>query len=150
MKRLLEMDASFEVVVQLTRETAAHVLAMGAPPSRLALSQPNYDRVSQSHERDVDLRAFFASYAHPVPVENLPACVLGRAPRPHPRTLDVAMLGADARIDMTAYTKRYVADAYYTKAVRCSGCSEDRSCRGVHVNWVRAHGFAPLSPLGER
>jgi pyruvate-formate lyase-activating enzyme len=149
MQRLLAMDASFEVVVQLTRETAAAVLAMDAPPSRLALSQPNYDRVSEAHEHDVDLSGFFASYATPVPVENVPACVLGRAPRPHPRTLDVAMLGADGRIDMPGYTKRYVADAYYTKAVRCSECAENASCRGVHVNWVRAHGFAPLSPLGE-
>jgi hypothetical protein len=57
------------------------------------------------------------------------------------------MLGSDARIDMTAFTKRYVADAYYTKALRCGTCSENTTCRGVHVNWVRAHGFAPLTPL---
>jgi MoaA/NifB/PqqE/SkfB family radical SAM enzyme len=147
MTRLLAMDAAFEVVVFLTKQTEAAVRALGAPPPRLALAQPNYDRVSEAHENDVDLRAFFASYPHAVPVENVPACVLGRAPRPHPRTLDVAMLGSDARIDMTAYTQRYVADAYYTKAVRCASCSVNASCRGVHVNWVRAHGFAPLSPL---
>jgi hypothetical protein len=97
----------------------------------------------------VDLRAFFASYPHAVPVENVPACVLGRPPRPHPRTLDVAMLGPDARLDMAAYTRRYVADAYYTKAVRCGTCKENASCRGVHVNWVRAHGFAALTPITE-
>ncbi len=147
MHRLLALDATFEVVTYLTRETASAVQALGAPPARHALAQPNYDRVSEAHEKDVDLVALFASYVHPVPVENVPACILGRAPRPHPRTLDVAMLGADARLDMKAYTKRYVADAYYTKAVRCSTCSEDATCRGVHVNWVRAHGFAPLSPL---
>jgi pyruvate-formate lyase-activating enzyme len=150
MARLLAIDAPFEVVVYLTRRTEPAVRALGAPPARLALAQPNYDLVSLAHEHDVDMRAFFASYPYVVPVENVPACVLGRAPRPHPRALDVAMLGADGRIDMAAYARRYVADAYYTKAVRCGTCAEDASCRGVHVNWVRAHGFAPLSPLGDQ
>lgn len=148
MDRLLAMRAGFEVVVYLTKTTEPAIRGLGEPPARLALAQKNYDLVSAAHENDVDLRAFFASYPHAVPVENVPSCVLGRAPRAHPRTLDVQMLGPDARIDMTAYTKRYVADAYYTKAVRCGQCSENASCRGVHVNWVRAHGFAPLSPLG--
>jgi pyruvate-formate lyase-activating enzyme len=151
MAQLLAIDAAFEVLVYLTQETAPALRALveggREPPARLALAQPNYDLVSLAHENDIDLVAFFASYPHPVPVENVPACLLGRAPRPHPRTLDVAMLGADARIDMVAYTKRYVADAYYTKAVRCGTCAENASCRGVHVNWVRAHGFAALAPI---
>jgi hypothetical protein len=151
MTRLLAVDASFEVVTYLTKQTEPAVRALspeGAPPpARLALAQKNYDLVSLCHENDVDTKAFFASYPHPVPVENVPACVLGRAPRPHPRTLDVQMLGADARIDMAAYTRRYVADAYYTKAVRCGTCAVNAECRGVHVNWVRAHGFAPLDPV---
>jgi MoaA/NifB/PqqE/SkfB family radical SAM enzyme len=147
MARLLAMDAGFEVMVYLTKQTEPAVLALGAPPPRLGLAQRNYDRVSDAHAGDVDLTQFFAGYPHPVPVENVPACILGRAPRPHPRTLDVAMLGPDARIDMPAYTRRYVADAYYTKAVRCGTCAENASCRGVHVNWVRAHGFAALKPI---
>jgi hypothetical protein len=106
--------------------------------------------VSAARERDLDLRAFFASYPHRIEVENVPACLLAGSAavaRPHPRTLDVEMLGPDARVDMTAYARRYAADAYYTKAVRCAGCSANDACRGVHVNWVRAHGFAPLAPL---
>jgi MoaA/NifB/PqqE/SkfB family radical SAM enzyme len=148
MTRLLAVDAGFEVVVYLTKKTEPAVRALGNPPARLALAQQNYDLVSLAHENDVDQPAFFASYPHALPVENVPACILGRSPRPHPTTLDVQMLGADARIDMTAYTKRYVADAYYTKAVRCGKCSENATCRGVHVNWVRAHGFDELAPLG--
>ncbi len=130
----------------LTTDTEPVVRAMGDRPARLAVAQKNYDLVSLAHERDVDPKAF-ASLGPEVPVENVPACLLGRAPRPHPRTLDAAMLGPDGRIDMTAYAKRYVADAYYTKAVRCAKCAENASCRGVHVNWVRAHGFAPLAPI---
>ena len=151
MALLLAMDAGFQVVVYLTRQTEPALRALvadgKAPPRRLALAQPNYDRVSAAHESDVDLVSFFASYPREVEVENVPACLLGRPPVPHPRTLDVAMLGPDGRVDMAAYTRRYVADAYYTKAVRCAGCAANAACRGVHVNWVRAHGFAPLSPI---
>jgi MoaA/NifB/PqqE/SkfB family radical SAM enzyme len=148
MTRLLALDASFEVAVWLTKATEPGVLALGAPPARLVLAQRNYDLVSDAHANDVDTKAFFAAYTAEIPVENVPECILGREPRKHPRTLDVAMLGSDSRIDMTAYTKRYVADAYYTKALRCGTCAVNATCRGVHVNWVRAHGFAPLAPLG--
>jgi MoaA/NifB/PqqE/SkfB family radical SAM enzyme len=148
MTRLLALDATFEVAVFLTKTTEPGVIALGAPPARLVLAQRNYDLVSDAHANDVDTKAFFASYTAPIPVENVPTCILGREPRRHPRMLDVAMLGSDSRIDMTAYTKRYVADAYYTKALRCGKCSENATCRGVHVNWVRAHGFAALEPLG--
>ena len=148
MTTLLGLDASFEVAVFLTKATEPAVLALGAAPARLVLVQRNYDLVSDAHANDVDTKAFFATYTAPIPVENVPTCILGREPRKHPRVLDVAMLGSDSRIDMTAYTKRYVADAYYTKALRCGKCSENATCRGVHVNWVRAHGFAALAPLG--
>jgi MoaA/NifB/PqqE/SkfB family radical SAM enzyme len=147
MTRLLGLDARFEVAVFLTKATEPAVLALGAPPARLVLAQRNYDLVSDAHAQDIDTKAFFAAYTAEIPVENVPACILGRAPLPHPRTLDVAMLGSDARIDMPAFTRRYVADAYYTKALRCGACVENATCRGVHVNWVRAHGFAPLTPL---
>ena len=141
------IPAAFEVCVYLTPRTEPFIRALGTPPARLVLAQRNYDLVSEAHANDIDTKAFFASYPHAVPVENIPACLIGRPPRPHPRALDVAMLGPDARIDMQAYTKRYVADGFYTKAVRCGQCAEDATCRGVHVNWVRAHGFAPLDPI---
>ena len=57
------------------------------------------------------------------------------------------MLGADGRVDMTAYTKRFIAEGFMTKALRCGSCAVEPSCDGVHVSWVRAHGFAPLAPL---
>lgn len=145
---LLRIDAGFEVGVMLTKETAAAVLELGAPsPVRLVLVQPSYDRVSEALDKDVDLRAFLLDYGGEAPLENVPPCLAGRPTRPHPRTLDTAMLGPDARIDMTRYAQRYVADGYFTKALRCGTCSADATCRGVHVNWVRAHGFSALAPL---
>lgn len=144
--RLLAIGGNFEVAVYLTRETELFVRGLGPPPASLALAQKNYARVSDAIERDVDLRAFFAAYPYDVKCLNIPACLSGRAPEERPRALDLAMLGADARIDMKAFTGRYVADGFYTKAIRCKTCRFDAECRGVHVNWVRAHSFAPLTP----
>ncbi len=146
---LLGVGKAFEVVVFISKETISFVRASDPPPARLALAQPDHDLASDAIANDVDLAAFFAAYRHLVPVENVPACLLGRAPRPAPRVLDLAMLGADARVDMPAFTRRFVAEGFRTKAVRCASCAENDRCRGVHVNWVRAHGFAPLTPLSK-
>jgi MoaA/NifB/PqqE/SkfB family radical SAM enzyme len=149
MARLLAVEADFEVRVFLTKATEEAIRALGAPPPRLVLVQKNYDLVSDTHANDIDTKGFFATYPHAVPVENVPACLVGegKAARPHARTLDLGMLGPDARVDMTAYTKRYVADGFYTKALRCKDCAHNARCRGVHVNWVRAHGFTALEPM---
>jgi hypothetical protein len=151
MDRLLaippESGGSFEVCVYLTRETAPKVRALAPPPARLTLAQRNYDLVSSAIDLDVDAKAFLDSYPYDVAIENLPRCIAGSRAAPPRRALDLAMLGPDGRVDMQAYTKRYVADAYYTKALRCKDCSEDARCRGVHVNWVRAHSFAALTPI---
>ena len=146
-KALLDMPASFEVAVILSKATAPFVESLSPAPARLVLVQPNHDRVTEALANDVDAAAFFARYKEPVPVENVPACIAGgdRA-RAAPATLDAEMLGADGRVDMKAFTQRFVEDGFYTKALRCKDCSANATCRGVHVNWVRAHSFAALSP----
>lgn len=147
-ERLLALPGDFEVGVLLTRETAPVLAALSAEALRRVVAvQPNYDRVTEALANDVDLGALCAALPAEVPVENVPRCLAGRAPRPPRRMLDLAMLGQDARIEMPRYTQRYVADGYYTKALRCDGCVESARCRGVHVNWVRAHSYAPLRPI---
>jgi hypothetical protein len=146
-KLLALLSRATELRVFLTKETEPMIRALGEPPANLVIVQRNYDLVSDAQSNDVDTKAFFQTYPYAVPVENVPACIVGRQVRPTRKELDTAMLGADARVDMVAYTKRYVADAYYTKALRCKDCRENESCRGVHVNWVRAHGFGAVEPL---
>ena len=85
------------------------------------------------------------SYAHEVPVENVPACILGRAPRKHPRTLDArdARLGRAHRHDGVHQALRGRRLLHEGAPLR-DVLRRTQACRGVHVNWVRAHGFAPL------
>jgi MoaA/NifB/PqqE/SkfB family radical SAM enzyme len=152
-RSLLGMDAGFAVGVLLTKATEGFLEGLaregGQGLSRVIIVQPNYDRVTDALANDVDAAAFFGRLAGDVPVENSPPCLSGQArSRQAPSVLDAAMLGADGRIDMKAYTKRFVEDGFYTKALRCKDCAVKEACPGVHVNWVRAHSFAALTPIG--
>lgn len=148
LQTLLSIPGDFEVCVHLNKDTAATISAFDEVPARLVIVQPNYDRVTEQRANDVDdIRGFFASLKGPVKTENVPACLSKRPARRRLTVLDGAMLGPDGRIDMPSFTQRYVADGFYTKSLRCKSCVENTSCRGVHINFVRAHGYAPLDPI---
>jgi hypothetical protein len=144
---LLAIGGDFEVVVPLRQDTAPWLAAQATPSPRLVVRQPTYDRVSDHLRHDVDPRTFFAGFPTTVPVENVPACILGRPPRPEPPTADAAMLRPDGRLEIFRFTRRFVAAHFYAQALRCRGCREAARCRGQHVNQIRAHGFAAMSPL---
>ena len=144
---LLALDAAFEVTIDLTKETAAWLLALPAVSPRVALRQPNYERLTEASANDVDLREFFARFRHDVPVENVPACILGRAPRDARKTLDTAMMTPDGRLEIFRYTRRYILEGYRTKSLRCVTCVHVEACAGMHINYVRAHGYAVMEPI---
>ncbi len=146
-RALLAIDSSFEVVVLLSRETETFLRALSRVPARVVVRQPTYERVSGSRTFDVDMPAFFAWLPSNVPVEGVPACILGRAPRERPATLDTAMTRPDGRLEIFRYAKRFIVDRYHVKSLRCRSCAYDATCPGMHVNQVRAHGFAWMSPI---
>jgi hypothetical protein len=147
-KRLLSIEADFEVCVDLTKETAAWVEGLERVPARVALRQPSYERLSEAAKNDVaPLKPFLARLEPTVPVEGVPACILGRAPRTTPPTLDTTMRNVSGRLEIFRYTRRYIHDRYRTKALGCKGCSETARCDGLHINFVRAHGYAVMEPL---
>jgi molybdenum cofactor biosynthesis enzyme MoaA len=146
-RALLAIDGDFEVAVALNRETAPWLLSLDAVSSRLSVYQPSYERLTENAYQDTDLKDFFARFAAAVPVLDVPACVTGRAPRPRPAVLDTAMMLPDGRLEIFHYAKRYILDHYRTKSLRCRGCAFDASCDGLHVNYVRAHGYGVMEPV---
>ncbi len=148
LERLLAMDGDFDVAVYLDRALAGALAALETVPSRVVVAQPRYDRVTLNRRNDVpDLAAFCATLPAHVRTADVPACLGGREPERIASRLDGGMLGPDARIAMPRYTERYVADRYLTKSRRCSSCVHDAVCRGVHINYVRAHGYGALVPV---
>jgi MoaA/NifB/PqqE/SkfB family radical SAM enzyme len=143
---LLALPRRFSVTAYARRDNEAAILRHRHDP-RLRVAQPNYERVTDQLEHDLDLRGLFRQLPPSVASENVPACLGGREPERVERSLDAATLGADARLDMGRFAQRYIADRYYTKSRRCSGCVHDARCDGVHLNYVRAHRYATLSPI---
>jgi hypothetical protein len=144
---LLALEGSWEVVLDLTQETAPWLLALASVSPRLVLHQPSYERLTEAAARDVDLREFFARFPHPVPVEGVPACVTGRPPRPRPPTLDTAMMTPEGRLEIFRYTKRFILAHYRTLSLRCKECVHRQGCDGMHINYVRAHGYGLMQPV---
>jgi molybdenum cofactor biosynthesis enzyme MoaA len=143
----LAVDGEFEVTVELSRDTRDWLLALPQPSPRIALRQPTYERLSEAAARDIDLAAFFSRFPHQVPVEGVPACISGRAPRPRRRVLDTAMMAPDGKIEVFRYVRRHVLDGYLTKSLRCRECRHDAACPGMHINYVRSHGYRVMVPV---
>ncbi len=146
-RALLSILGDFEVRVALNRETAAWLLSLDVISPRVSVYQPTYERLTENALRDVDLSAFFSRLDPRVAVEGVPACVSGRAPRELPRVLDTTMMLPDGRLEIFHYARRYILDHYRTKSLRCRGCSLDATCDGLHINYVRAHGYAVMRPI---
>jgi hypothetical protein len=144
---LLAGPGDFVVALALARANEAWLRGLTEAPRRLLLWQPTHERLTSSAEEDLELPRFFAGFTLPVPVEGVPACVLGRAPSERPGLLDGAMLTGEGRIEIFRYAKRYVLGRFFTKSLRCRGCVHDAGCRGLHINYVRAHGYAAMQPV---
>ena len=148
-QRLLAIDGGFEVALLLTRESAAWLRSLKPEElsPRLTLKQPTHERLTESAEGDVDLREFFAAFPHSVATEGIPACVTGRLPRARPPVLDTAMMTREGQLEIFRFTKRYILEHYWTKSLRCKGCVHFDACQGMHVNYVRAHGYGVMQPV---
>ena len=149
-KAMLEVDADFEVCVVLSKEVEPWLLDIAkaeSAPARLALRQPTYERLTESAERDLDLPVFFSQFTHAVPVDDVPSCAIGRPARKRREVLDTSMMSLEGKLEIFRYIKRYILDRYWRKSLRCKTCIYNDDCRGMHISYIRAHGFALMQPV---
>jgi MoaA/NifB/PqqE/SkfB family radical SAM enzyme len=146
-QELLALPGTFRVTVLLDRSTAPWLLSLTEVSPRIALRQPFYERLTESAERDIDLRDFFQRFRAHVPVEGVPECVTGRPPSMRGKMLDTAMMTPGGKLEIFRYAKRYIVEHYLTKSLRCGSCAHNGTCSGMHVNYVRAHGYGLMEPV---
>ncbi|MFV8753193.1 radical SAM protein [Nannocystaceae bacterium ST9] len=144
---MLALPHAFEVCVELSKQVEAWLLSLETAPARLALRQPTHERLTESAEHDVDLTEFFRRFTHALPVDDVPSCVIGRPARARRETLDTGMMRLDGKLEIFRYIKRYILDRYWSKSLRCKTCVYERDCRGMHISYIRAHGFAAMKPV---
>jgi MoaA/NifB/PqqE/SkfB family radical SAM enzyme len=146
----LSAPGTFEVVVEASRATFEPLgseLARAHAP-RLVVRQPTYERLSEQIEADVDLAELFARLAPGVRAEGVAPCLSGRAAREEPEMLDAWVLDEAGRIDAQRFTAWFVRRLFLVKSLRCEACALAGACHGMHLNWVRAHGFGAMRPIG--
>lgn len=145
--RLVGLDLFPEIVARLTKDVAAHLLERyPEAPAGLAVAGGQHALMSESARLDPDLSDFFSRWDRSAPVEGVPECISGRAPRSVPRAIDASALSPNGGIDVIGLTRSYVLDSFRTKSHRCRACPRYDTCEGAHISWVRAHGYGELDP----
>ncbi len=108
------------------------------------------ERLSAVRDHAVDLRHRGLSdlAAQGVRIEDLPPCLGGTLEEDGaPWYLDLEALDAQDRLDPDRYVEQYIRREYHVQSLRCVRCVHHLRCPGLHVNLVRAQGFAVLEPM---
>jgi MoaA/NifB/PqqE/SkfB family radical SAM enzyme len=142
-----------QVKLLLGKESYAWVLAQQRlsprQSPRLVLGIEVPERLSAVRERAIDLRdpGLREIAARGVTLEDLPPCLGGVLPVDGaPWYVDLAALDDRGRLDPDRYVEQYIRHEYCVKSLRCNQCVHHLRCPGLHVNLVRAQGFAVLEP----
>jgi len=117
---------------------------------RLVFTLRNHEYVSESREHDPapeDI-AKLATVARRF--RNLPECITGHEPEGSDRRLlDSLIVDSKGLIDLDAYVHHYVVEEYYSKSRRCDTCIKKDACEGLHINYLRNHGYKMCAPIND-
>lgn len=143
-----------EIEVRLSTETAAWLLAERerldalVAAGRIVGHLPNFEYVSEVRDNGVEPPVLDALAQAGYRLMNVTACLGGARTEPGAH-FEIAreMLDEHGKMKVSPYVQRYIMGEYYKKSVRCRGCALDASCRGMHIQYLRAHGFRALQPI---
>lgn len=139
-------NRGFDIGLALTKQNAVDLTSFD--PDVVSLYQPTWERASDAHDHDVDLRTLFGTTdAERFRIRGLPRCVTGSSFEAELDTLDAAMLTPSGRPEPFRFVRRFIESRYKTKSLRCADCIHEPSCDGIHVSHVRAFGFDAMQPI---
>lgn len=144
---LVDASDSIDIVVELNRSTAGRLHALSSIAHRVIVEQPTYALLTEAVDNDVDIRGLFKTLGYQPRTAGIAPCLSGIEPLDSIDVLDAMALRSDGTVDPMAFASVYARDQFFVKSLRCVQCRWDTSCRGMHLNWVRAHGFAALEPV---
>jgi len=142
---------AFEVV--LNQQTMPTLLArlddVKACAEKLVFTLRNHEYVSESRATDPTPDEIRQLATVATRFRNVPECVTGVAPEGTDRKiLDSHLVDPKGLLDLDAYVHHYVTEEYYSKSRRCEQCSSREECEGIHINYLRNHGFKVCDPIG--
>jgi pyruvate-formate lyase-activating enzyme len=111
---------------------------------------PTFEYLSEVEENGVTPEIISSLRALGVRLMNVAPCLGGPRSEEGPHyELSRDMIDDRGHLMVSPYVQRYIVGEYYKKSVRCRGCELTESCRGMHIQFLRAHGFGVLQPIGD-
>jgi hypothetical protein len=74
------------------------------------------------------------------PLINIPKCLNGSWK--YEKYVDIA---EDNTLE--DYTEKYITQLYRKKSLRCWECKYEKSCKWIHINFIRSYWFKILEPI---
>jgi molybdenum cofactor biosynthesis enzyme MoaA len=143
-----------EVEVRLSSETAAWLLEHRERVDGLIRGGhivghlPNFEYVSEVRDNGVEPAVLAALGEAGYRLMNVTPCLGGaRTEAGAHYEISREMLDEHGKMKVSPYVQRYIMGEYYKKSVRCRGCTFDAECKGMHIQYLRSHGFRALQPI---
>jgi MoaA/NifB/PqqE/SkfB family radical SAM enzyme len=138
--RVIPLERGLEpVLASLSPSDLARVCLQYVP--RQYLSECRERNLTPAEARELAVR-------FGLPIRGLPVCLGGIPEEEQAEGLDLTVLGDDGRLDLVAFTDRFICQRYRVKSLRCVRCSRNERCTGLHINTARHVGLAVLEPDG--
>ena len=147
------MGAEVEVLLDhaLAQWLLARPSTIKAWGDQLICTLGNHEYLSESQATDPPPETLRKLAGLGARLKNVPECVAGTDTLSHDHgLLDARMLDGGGDLDLDGYVHHFIESEYYAKSLRCHRCSRFDRCKGLHVNYLRSHGFQILQPLDER
>ena len=155
-ERILSKAAPIELEVVLGAETLAwlteeHERCQPLIEAGLIVaSLPNFEYLSAIRETGVGPKELGELGELGYRLMNVAQCLGGDRVEPGAHfELSRGMIDDKGQMKVSPYVQRYITGEYYKKSIRCRGCVFTSQCKGMHIQFLRAHGFASLKPVQE-
>ena len=143
----IEVRLDAEISQGMVDDAALHpLIEAGLIVGRL----PTFEYLSEVEKNGVNPETLTALRDLGVRLMNVAPCLGGDRAEEGPHyELSRDMIDDRGHMMVSPYVQRYIVGEYYKKSVRCRGCALTERCRGMHIQFLRAHGFAVLQPIGD-
>lgn len=133
-----QLDDRVAIVIELSHRSRPLLEQASELAHRLIVVQPTYDRLADAIANDEQ------SWPVKLPpgcrAQGMARCLTQAELLVRPEPLSAEVL-TDEGIDVDRFASLFIRKLWMTKSLRCADCAYDRSCAGMHLNWVRAHGY---------
>jgi hypothetical protein len=143
----LAAPTSVGLDIAINKSTAPALRQLTDTGRSLVLYQPTYEKLTEQMRHDVPLAPLLSSLSYPFEVRGIAHCLSARhAVVPPALALRSTSILPQGSLEPFALTQQFIDEQFRVYSSRCETCPCRSTCVGMHINWVRAHGYRRLDP----